>query len=190
MRLRTWRLAPLAAATLLTSAPPFSAPAHSAPAPGADDDLVAALECRASVDDATTIMALATNDEAYGPTRGWTRDAQSPLYRPTYTLAAPIMVFGHSATQIVFQSQTIFALLPGVTPESVAQKLEIKPDLYDGEVFMGARVVQKIDYLDPSDDSHTHYSIALQVTNFSLESHDTMAGCSYIAADPLPPKKD
>jgi hypothetical protein len=150
-----------------------------------DDDLVAALECRANPDDATTITALATNDPEYGQKRGWTLDAESPLYRPVYTLAKPIMVFGHQAEKITIMSgNSILVFLPGVPPASLGEKLEIKPDLYDGETFMGARVLKRVHFLDPSDGTVTHYKIAYQVTNFSLEPADTMAGCSYIITDP------
>ncbi len=155
---------------------------------GADDDLVAAMECKANPDDAVTIVALATNDTAYGEQRGWTLDLGSPLSRPTYTLAKPITVFGHQAKKITIMSgNTLFAILPGVPPASLAETLEIKPDLYDGETFMGARVVKKVNFLDPEDGTQTHYKIALQVTNFNMEPSDTMAGCSYIVTEP-PPK--
>ncbi len=159
------------------------------PALAGDDDLVAALECRASVDDATMMVAMATNDEGYGPGRRWTREAKSPLYQPTYTLAQPITVFGHQVTQIRFYAQTIFAVVPGVAASALAKTLDVKPELHDEDLFMGVRAVKTEDVADEPGGTPRRYQITLHVTNFTLGSGtDTMAGCSYVDAALLPLK--
>lgn len=163
----------------------------AAPVVAGDDDLVAAIECRASVDDATMMVAMATNDEDFGTARGWTRDPESPLYRPAYTLAAPITVFGHQVKQIIFYSQTIFAILPGVEASALAKELDVKPELDDEDLFMGARTVRTDDVPDEPGGTPREYKINLHVTNFTLSTAtDTMAGCSYLDAELLPPSKD
>ncbi len=155
-----------------------------------DDDVVAALECRANPDDAATIVALATNDPNYGAARGWTLEPDSPLYRPTYKLAKPITVFGLTTEKITIMSgNTMFAIMPGVSPASLAATLQIKPDLADDETFLGARVVKLVDFLDPSDGTHTHYKVALQLSNFGLGGADTRIGCSYSVTEPPAPAK-
>jgi hypothetical protein len=155
--------------------------ALAATAPGPQSaDLVAALECRGNLQTTLDMMMDATNDADYGARRGWTRDADSPLSRPTYHLKTPITVFGQVTDSISFATYTVFAAFPDIAPADMARQLNITPDLADGQTLMGSRVVKLIDFLDPSDGSHTHYKIALQVSNFSLEAPVLRAGCSYI----------
>jgi hypothetical protein len=137
-------------------------------------------------------MADATNDPDYGPKRGWTRDAESPLYRPTYTLARPITVFGHTAAKIIFQTETVFAVLPDAAAAHLGDQLGIRAEMADGDTFMGGRIVRHVEQEGPSNGSDAPYDIALQVSNFTLDADDTQtrAGCSYHAAGPYPPKSN
>jgi hypothetical protein len=169
---------------------PLLAAAVATPAVPKDADLAAVIECRADLSVALDMMTDATNDPDYGPKRGWRRDPEGPLYRPTYTLARPITVFGHQTVTITFESETVFAVLPGVKAAALGEQLGIKAEMEDGDTFMGGRFVRHIEPEGPSAANEQPYDIALQVSNFSLDANDgqTRAGCSYHAAGPYPPK--
>lgn len=96
-----------------------------------------------------------------------------------YRLAKPINVFGQTTSHIAFSSSALLAVLSGVTPEQMAEQLEVR----DGGDFMGKYLAEKVvseERIDDKDlDLHATKRITLNVSTVTSHPDRVLVGCSY-----------
>ena len=143
-------------------------------------DVSAAVQCKGSSDDLFTLLVMRSNDPAYATKRSW-KGIEKPngFFPKRYRLPRPIEVFGRKSNELTFTNNSVFAVLSGVDVRTLATELNIKPDIDDGETFMGGRVARKELHLDPEDDTRTRVMLALQVSTMGEPAGNVLIGCSY-----------
>ncbi len=96
-----------------------------------------------------------------------------------YRLAKPITVFGHSTTHVAFSSSALLAVLSGVTPQAIAEQLEVE----DGGDFMGKYLAQRILSEDPFEEKDLNLKgvrrVSLNVSTVTSHPDRVFVGCSY-----------
>jgi hypothetical protein len=96
-----------------------------------------------------------------------------------YRLTKPITVFGQTTTHIAFSSSAILAVLSGVTPQQMADQLEVR----DGGDFMGKYLAEKVVSEEVIDEPDLNLKgtkrITLNVSTISTHPDRVFVGCSY-----------
>lgn len=96
-----------------------------------------------------------------------------------YRLVKPITVFGQTTTHIAFSSSAILAVLSGVTPQQMADQLEVR----DGGDFMGKYLAEKVVSEERIDEPDLNLKgtkrITLNVSTVSTHPDRVLVGCSY-----------
>lgn len=96
-----------------------------------------------------------------------------------YRLAKPITVFGHKTNHIAFSSSALLAVLSDVTPQALADELDVD----DGGDFMGKFLAQRVLSEDPFEEKDLNLKgvrrISLNVSTVSSHPDRVLVGCSY-----------
>ena len=96
-----------------------------------------------------------------------------------YRLARPITVFGQTTNHIAFSSSALLAVLSGVTPQAIADQLDVR----DGGDFMGKYLAEKVvseERIDEEDlNLHGTKRITLNVSTVTSHPDRVLVGCSY-----------
>lgn len=96
-----------------------------------------------------------------------------------YRLAKPITVFGHTTNHVAFSSSALLAVLSDVTPQALADELDVD----DGGDFMGKFLAQRVLSEDPFEEKDLKLKgvrrISLNVSTVTSHPDRVLVGCSY-----------
>lgn len=140
-------------------------------------DLVALIECRADVPDYTGFALWLGGEPGAAGTLGWKEVSSGNPFLRQYRLPAPLHVFGHETTAIVFTATGPMAVLDGVAAPELARKLAVPATISTPDKFLGEKVV--VDETEVADGTTFATHIALNVSTVDSHPGEVLAGCSY-----------
>lgn len=140
-------------------------------------DLPALIECRADVQTYNVFAFWLAAETDTSSTLGWQETESGNPFLKQYRLPASVSVFGRETDTIVFTASGPMAVLDGISPQEMAQKLEITPEISTPEKFLGEKVI--VDKTEEDDGMRFQTRISLNVSTVDSHPGKTLAGCSY-----------
>lgn len=108
---------------------------------------------------------------------GWTAvESANPLLGQ-FALPQPIDVFGYVVDTIVFTGTGPLALLSGISPRELADRLGVTPVVDTPEKFLGEKVL--LQRTEEAGGVATETTVSLNVSTVDSHPGVTLAGCSY-----------
>ncbi|USQ95652.1 hypothetical protein [Caulobacter sp. RL271] len=103
----------------------------------------------------------------------------NPMLR-TFTLKAPLTVFGRQTRQIAFASSGPLAILDEADPHPLARELGVKAAVDTPGKFLGEREISAASEKDEKTGMTFSSRVALNVSTVTSHPGKTLAGCSYV----------